>query len=250
MWYERVAKGIRDWLSKRRRFGLPAGAIFWLLGLPGHLDDAGTWRKWMDFMLNASWEWWNVGLLFLGTVSFLYAVAPERVVLWFRDRFRTSQRTEGQKDGMRRIEQNEAQRAKEPPLVQPERRVQPLDRQPLDHAYRILRYMGAYQGEGDERTGISYMLRQAALDGDITIWGVEYANQPPDHRLLLKIPPNYWANYAIDAASYENSVLTGPDSIPKKLYWNLHADMNEIRVKWANSVKRSNRWDWIVREPR
>ena len=94
------------------------------------------------------------------------------------------------------------------------------------------------------------MLRQAALDGDITIWGIEYANQSPDQPLLLKIPPDYWASYAIDPASYEKSVLTKPDAALKKLYQHLHADMNEIRMKWAHSVKRSSRWDWIDREPK
>ena len=92
----------------------------------------------------------------------------------------------------------------------------PVDRRPLDHAYRILRYMGVYQGEGDERAGISNMLRQAALDGDITMWGVEIANQSLDRCVLLKIPPDYWTNYAIDETGFEKSVFVGPDSTPPK----------------------------------
>ena len=91
------------------------------------------------------------------------------------------------------------------------------------------------------------MLRQAALDGDIIIWG-ECANQTPAHRVLLKIPPDYWTNYAINEAVFEKSVFTGLDSIPNKLYCNLHVDMNEINGKWAG--KRSNRWKWIDRETR
>ena len=105
--------------------------------------------------------------------------------------------------------------------------------------------MGVYQGEGDERAGISNMLRQAALDGDITMWGVEIANQSLDRCVLLKIPPDYWTNYAIDETGFEKSVFVGPDSTPQKLYWHLHADTDEIKVKFENLMEQSNRcWDW------
>lgn len=127
----------------------------------------------------------------------------------------------------------------------------PVDRRPLDHTYRILRYMGVYKGEGDERTGISNMLRQSALDGDITIWGVEFANQSLESCVLLKIPPDYWANYAIDETSFEKSVFTGPGSAFPKLYWQLHADTNEIKVIFEKVMKQRSqrhRWDWVDRK--
>ena len=127
----------------------------------------------------------------------------------------------------------------------------PVDRQPLDHAYRILRYMGVYRGECDERTGIANMLRQAALDGDIVMWGAEIANQSLDRCVLLKIPHDYWANYAIDETGFEKSVFVGPDSIPQKLYWHLHADTDEIKVKFENMMEQerlNRRWDWVDRK--
>lgn len=215
-------------------------------GYPGHIDDNIAWRK-----ILSEWTFYQYFWGSLAITTALYGTSPIWMKLFqFENKTSSLENIEGSENPNTffREQLEVAQRAKEQSPVQPES--QPIDRQPLELAYRILRYWGAYQGEDDEKIGILHILRQTALDGDITIWGVEHGNQPPDQRLLLKIPPDHWVKYKIDVANSKDykTVPTSPDSIPQKLYWHLHVDANEIRTKeWKNSMKRSNRWDWIDR---
>ena len=58
-----------------------------LFGLPGHLDDGRAWMGWLS-VLSEEWQWYNFLLIFLGTITLGYAVAPEKLLSWAVRQFR------------------------------------------------------------------------------------------------------------------------------------------------------------------
>ena len=121
-----------------------------------------------------------------------------------------------------------------------------IDRQPINHAYEYLLEMGAWK-EGDEPLQIAHCLRQAALDGGITIWGAEPSSLPFERQLplLLEIESGYWEHHEINPVClmYSASELpdkgcftlyTGPIHKAPDVRWHLHVDMNEIKAKWPH----------------
>ena len=191
---------------------------------------------------------WLAVVLFLISIAYFWGPATWKHIVFWRQQPGTPRKKNERQEPVIPMYKKTSRTTESESIKESTLQRKTVDRQPLDHAYRILKYMGVYRGEGDKRTGISNMLRQAALDGDIIMWGVEIANQSLDRCVLLKIPPDYWANYAIDETGFEKSAFVGPDSIPHKLYWHLHADMDEIKVKYAKLMEQSNRWDWVDRK--
>ncbi len=127
-----------------------------------------------------------------------------------------------------------------------------MDRQPINHAYEYLLEMGAWK-EGDESPQIAHYLRQAALDGGITIWGAEPSSLLFEWEipLLLEIRPEFWQHYETDPFNLMRSpsnLLDGGCTTflnrsnwykvkTKKFYRHSHVDMNQIRVRWKRTYE-------------
>ena len=125
-----------------------------------------------------------------------------------------------------------------------------LDRQPINQAYEYLVGLKVVQEDGHQPWQIAVLLRQAALDGEILIWGAEpsSASVKWPTPILLAIDRDYWRHHEIDPVRlmYDASELPDagcttqresrpPDDQPE-CYWHLHVDMNRVRSKcWEHT---------------
>ena len=125
-----------------------------------------------------------------------------------------------------------------------------IDRRRINRAYEYLKDICAYQGDGDEAIGIAAMLRQAAYDGDITIWGSRPTFSPIGGPFLEKIPKEFWKKYEIEAnllpldvdelgESEERGHFTARASLSTDssledtdANWHLHVYMSEVKANW------------------
>ena len=127
-----------------------------------------------------------------------------------------------------------------------------LDRQPINQAYkylvdpRVVQEDG--QEDGDEPIRIAGLLRQAALDEEIMIWGSEPSSAPVEWQapILLEINRDYWRHHQIypvglmiDASEFPDTgckTQRGSDPLndPTECYWHLHVDMKQVRSKWTD----------------
>ena len=125
-----------------------------------------------------------------------------------------------------------------------------LDRQPINQAYEYLVGLKVVQEDGHQPWQLAVLLRQAALDGEILIWGAEpsSASVKWPTPILLAIDRDYWRHHEIDPVRlmYDASELPDagcttqresrpPDDQPE-CYWHLHVDMNRVRSKcWEHT---------------
>ena len=126
-------------------------------------------------------------------------------------------------------------------------------RRPINHAYEYLKDIGIYQGEDDEAIGIAALLRQAAYDGDIRVWGSRPTFAQFGDPLLETLPSEYWKDYEIEPGL----LMVSADELPEKghvtvfnlfsqsnrpaepeIYWHLHVDMREVSGKWQQGLTR------------
>ena len=124
-----------------------------------------------------------------------------------------------------------------------------LDRQPINQAYEYLVGLRVVQQDGEdgkEPMQIAGLLRQAALDRQIMIWGSEPSSAPVESQapILLEINRGYWEHHGIDPVS----LMSGASELPEKgcktqrgsdpfndqteCYWHLHVDMKQVKSKW------------------
>ena len=90
---------IKRFLSERRRFGIfvPLIHITWLIyGMPGHIDDGQTWRRWL-VEINPDEQLWSYFLYLFSGAVFLYAVVPQRFLNWFKTRHNQAESREPKK---------------------------------------------------------------------------------------------------------------------------------------------------------
>ena len=133
------------------------------------------------------------------------------------------------------------------PNTQPGER-RSIERQPINHAYEHLIGVGACEEDGNEALRIASILRQAALDGQILIWGAEPSSVPDEwhNPLLLEIERDYWRHYEIDPVSLMISAGELPEQgcttlgsssrhPQNECYRHLHVNMNEIRSRWPSN---------------
>ena len=75
-----------------------------------------------------------------------------------------------------------------------------IDRQPINLAYEHLIRVGVFEEDGNDALQIANLLRQAALDGDISIWGSEPSSMPVKWQapFLIEIDRGYWRHHGID----------------------------------------------------
>ena len=85
-------------------------------------------------------------------------------------------------------------------------------RRPINHAYEYLKDIGIYQGEDDEAIGIAALLRQAAYDGDIRVWGSTPTFAQFGKPFLETLPSEYWKDYEIEPAL----LMVSADELPKE----------------------------------
>lgn len=126
-------------------------------------------------------------------------------------------------------------------------------RQPINHAYEYLKDIGIYQGEDNEAIGIAALLRQAAYDGDITVWGSSPTFAQFGEPFLAILPSEYWKDYEIEPGC----LMVSADELTEKghvtefnlfgqsnrlaepeIYWHLHVDMREVSGKWQRGLTR------------
>ena len=123
-----------------------------------------------------------------------------------------------------------------------------LDRQPINQAYEHLIEVGVFEENGNEALQIANLLRQAALDGEISVWGAEPSSVPVEWQapFLKEIDRDHWRHHEIDAARLMISVNDLPEKGCTTLttgimevegYWHLHVSMNQVRYKWADTCE-------------
>ena len=124
-----------------------------------------------------------------------------------------------------------------------------LDRHPINRAYEHLMDVGVFEEDRNKPTQIAGLLRQAALDGEILIWGAEPSAAPVEWQtpILLAVDRDHWRHHGIDPVSlmFDASELpyegckTERESRPwddqTECYWHLHVDMNQVRSKSADA---------------
>ena len=134
--------------------------------------------------------------------------------------------------------------AKAPDPQRPE-----LDRHPINRAYEHLMEVGVFEEDGNEVMQIAGLLRQAALDGDILIWGAEPSSAPVEWQtpILLAIDRDYWRHHGIDPVRLMIDASELPDEGCKtqresrpwddqtECYWHLNVDMKQVRSKWTGT---------------
>ena len=121
-----------------------------------------------------------------------------------------------------------------------------LDRHPINHAYEYLLDLKVFREDGNEALQIANLLRQAALDGEISVWGAEPSSVPVEWQspFLLEIDRDHWRHNEIAAEFLMISVNDLPEKGCTTLttgimevegYWHLHVNMNQVRYKWADT---------------
>ena len=126
-------------------------------------------------------------------------------------------------------------------------------RKPINYAYDWLSQNRFYEDEINEEEDIAHSLEQAALDEEITIWGVEPYPSPFEEEdpVWQKISPSYWVKHQISrdrlcrrASKYpdEGHVScrrsSGAPDTDEQIYWYLRVNMNEIKARWKLPTKR------------
>ena len=124
-----------------------------------------------------------------------------------------------------------------------------LDRQPINQAYEYLAGLKVVKEDGMEPMQVAGLLRQAALDGEIMIWGSEPSLVPVERQapILLEINRGYWRHHGINPASLMIDASELPDkgcetqrghrhdrNDQTECYWHLHVDMKQVRTKWTD----------------
>lgn len=128
----------------------------------------------------------------------------------------------------------------------PKSKALPLDRQPINRAYEYLLDMKVFREDGNEALQIANLLRQAALDGEILIWGSEPSSISVEWQapFLVEIDRDDWRHHEIEAVRLMESASELPEKGCTALttgireaegYWHLHVDMNQVRSKWADT---------------
>ena len=129
-----------------------------------------------------------------------------------------------------------------------------LDRQPINQAYEYLVGLRVVQEDGNEPMQIAGLLRQAALDGKIMIWGSEPSSAPVEWQapILLEINRGYWRHHGIDPVRLMSDASELPDAGCKtqresppwndqtECYWHLHVDMSQVGSIWREQMRPDN----------
>ena len=129
-----------------------------------------------------------------------------------------------------------------------------LDRQPINQAYEYLVGLRVVQEDGNEPMQIAGLLRQAALDGEIMIWGSESSSAPVEWQapILLEINRGYWRHHGIDPVRLMIDASELPDEGCKtqresppwndqtECYWHLHVDMSQVGSIWREQMRPDN----------
>ena len=124
-----------------------------------------------------------------------------------------------------------------------------IDRQPVNQAYEHLVGLRVVKEDGNEPMQIAGLLRQAALDGEIVVWGSEPSSAPVERQapILLEINRGYWRHHGIDPVRLMIDASELPDEGCKtqregrprnaqtECYWHLHVDMKQVRSKWTDT---------------
>ena len=150
----------------------------WLFSLGGAPGNAEGWRKAGLVMLSAIPPWLMQALLVGGGVAlaiYLVGVVPE---LNGKIRHRTLRRMKALETGaekcfQRTVETDDPKSSSGTFAPEVETKAPPLDRQPINLAYEHLIRVGVFEEDGNDALQIANLLRQAALDGGISIWGSE-----------------------------------------------------------------------------
>ena len=135
-----------------------------------------------------------------------------------------------------------------------ETKAPPLDRQPINLAYEHLIRVGVFEEDGNDALQIANLLRQAALDGEISIWGSEPSSMPVEWQapFLIEIDRDYWRHHGIDPVRlmHDASEFPGegckterespPWNAQIECYWHLHVDMNQVGSIWRKQTRPDN----------
>lgn len=112
-------------------------------------------------------------------------------------------------------------------------------RSPLHDALTYLQ--SVRQWEGDVHFAVVAALRQAALDGDIPMWGEEQESNPSNSTPpRVKIESDHWRDHGIDPTSISVPPSEAPrwgafseaDTSTARGYYHLHTDMTAVRKAW------------------
>ena len=190
----------------------------WLFSLGGAPGNAEGWRKAGLVMLSAMPPWLMQALLVGGGVAlaiYLVGVVPE---LYGKIRHRTLRpmkalETGAEKCFQRTVETDAPKSNGGTFAPEVETKAPPLDRQPINRAYEHLVEVGVFEEDENEPTQIAGLLRQAALDGQILIWGSEPSFSPVEWQtpILLAIDRDYWRHHGIGPVSLMHDASELPD---------------------------------------
>ena len=195
---------------------------------------------------------WLMPALLVGSsvalVIYLVGAVPE---LYGKIRHRTLRRMKALETGaekcfQRTVETDDPKSSSGTFAPEVETKAPPLDRQPINRAYEYLAGLKVVKEDGNEPMQIAGLLRQAALDGEIMIWGAEPSSAPVDWQtpILLAIDRDYWRHHGIDpvrlwidASEFpDEGCRTQRESRPWnsqfECYWHLHVDMNQVGSIW------------------
>ena len=126
-----------------------------------------------------------------------------------------------------------------------------LDRQPIYHAYKHLKKINLCNETGHEFDEIASILRQAAIDGEIIIWGAARTLQfKHENPIFKKISSEYWEGHGIEPSFlYANPnefpnqgfghVKTYQEQMPEgvgTIYYYLQVDMDEVKARWPSEL--------------
>ena len=129
-----------------------------------------------------------------------------------------------------------------------------VDRQPINHAYAHLIEVRVFEEDGNKPMQIAGLLRQAALDGKVIIWGSEPSSAPVEWQApaLLEINRRYWRHHGIDpvflmidaselpSEGCKTQRESPPWNDPIECYWHLHVDMNQVGSIWREHMRPDN----------
>ena len=202
------------------------------------------------------WYWWVIiGLLILLGFVAEFGLRQSRKIsegepsAAFRDHVATvSDRNDG------RIEKPPPNNICQPGATPPGPEEPAIDRQPINLAYEHLIRVGVFEEDGNDALQIANLLRQASLDGEISIWGSEPSSMPVEWQapFLIEIERGYWRHHGIDPVRLMHDASELPDEGCKteresppwnaqfKCYWHLHVDMNQVGSIWRKQTRPDN----------
>ena len=191
-----------------------------------------------------AWYWWVIiWLIILLGVVVEFSVRQNRKTRTRDDAATAPDRNDGQTE-------EPQPNSVCPPGTTPSGPEEPaIDRQPINRAYEHLMEVGVFEEDGNEPMQIAGLLRQAALDGEILIWGAEPSSAPVEWQtpILLAIDSDYWRHHGIDPVRLMFDASELPDEGCKtqresrpwndqtECYWHLHVDMNQVGSIWRNT---------------